>query len=102
VTELSLCRKPAILVPFPYAADNHQERNARSLVEAGAAVMMREAELSADRLADEVAAILCDPERRARMEEAAGSVSRPEAAREVAELCLELASRSRRLRKERD
>ncbi len=101
VTELSLCHKPAILVPFPYAADNHQENNARSLVEVGAAVMVREAELTADRLADEVAAILCDPERRARMEEAAGSVSRPEAARDVAELCLELASRSRRLRKER-
>ena len=38
VTELALCRKPSILIPFPYAADNHQEVNARSLVEAGAAV----------------------------------------------------------------
>ena len=100
VTELSLCRKPAILVPFPYAADNHQEVNARSLTEAGAAVMVPQSELTADRLADEVAAVLCDPERKARMEQAAGNVSRPKAAREVAELCLELAGCPHRRRKE--
>jgi UDP-N-acetylglucosamine--N-acetylmuramyl-(pentapeptide) pyrophosphoryl-undecaprenol N-acetylglucosamine transferase len=90
VTELSLCRKPAVLIPFPHAADNHQEINARSLVEAGAAVMLPERDLDAQRLADLVASILCDSQRRAAMEEAAGSVSRPEAARDIAELCLEL------------
>ncbi len=95
VTELALCRKPAILIPFPFAADNHQEVNARSLVEAGAAEMIREADLSAEGLADRIAAIVCDPERRAQMEEAAGGVSRPEAAREIAELCLELAGPQR-------
>jgi UDP-N-acetylglucosamine--N-acetylmuramyl-(pentapeptide) pyrophosphoryl-undecaprenol N-acetylglucosamine transferase len=90
VSELSLCRKPAVLIPYPHATDNHQEINARSLVESGAATMIRESELSVEALADEAAAVLCDTELRVRMEEAAGSVSRPEAAREIAELCLEL------------
>ncbi|MBN2497854.1 MAG: undecaprenyldiphospho-muramoylpentapeptide beta-N-acetylglucosaminyltransferase [Deltaproteobacteria bacterium] len=100
VAELSLCRKAAVLVPFPFAADNHQEINARSLVGAGAAVMVRESELGAERLADEVAAILADPERRTAMEEAAGLVSRPESAREICELCLQLGALSRWGRKD--
>ena len=90
VTELALCRKPSLLIPYPYAADNHQEVNARSLVLAGAAVMIRESELSAEYLADQIAAILFDAQRRALMEEAASSVSRPEAARDIAEVCLEM------------
>lgn len=95
VAELSLCRKPAILVPFPHAADNHQEINAQALVEAGAAVMIRQSNLTSDRLADELGAILGSAERRTRMEDAAGRVSRPESARDICEVCLELARRSR-------
>lgn len=90
VTELALCRKPALLIPFPHAADDHQRINARALVDAGAAVMLLESELDAQRLTDELAAILCDGERRAQMEEAAAVIGRPEAARDIAELCLEL------------
>lgn len=99
VAELSLCRKPAVLIPFPHAADNHQEVNARSLVDAGAAVMIRQPELTPDRLATELGAILGSRERRALMEEAAGRVSRPESARDICEVCLELAARSRWRRK---
>jgi UDP-N-acetylglucosamine--N-acetylmuramyl-(pentapeptide) pyrophosphoryl-undecaprenol N-acetylglucosamine transferase len=99
VAELSLCRKPAVLIPFPYAADNHQEVNAQALVEAGAAVLVRQPELTPKRLADEVGAILGDPSRRAQMEEAAGRVSRPESARDICEVCLELAQKSRWLGK---
>jgi UDP-N-acetylglucosamine--N-acetylmuramyl-(pentapeptide) pyrophosphoryl-undecaprenol N-acetylglucosamine transferase len=99
VAELSLCRKPAVLIPFPHAADNHQEVNAQALVEAEAAVLLRQAELTPQRLADEVGAILGDSDRRARMEEAAGRVSRPESARDICEACLELATESRWLHK---
>jgi len=96
VAELGLCRKPAILIPFPHAADNHQELNASALVEAGAARMLREAELDAARLAEEAGALLDDPARLAEMQTAAGQVSRPEAAREIADLCLELGAGSAR------
>ncbi len=96
VTELALCKKPSVLIPFPFAADNHQEINAKALVDAGAATMIRESELDAHRLADEVSSILCDSERRIKMEDAAGGVGRPEAARDVAEVCLDLAGWSRK------
>ena len=46
LAELTVCKKASILVPFPYATDNHQEVNAMSLVNVGAAVMMRESELT--------------------------------------------------------
>ncbi len=99
VAELALCRKPSILVPFPYAADNHQEVNAQSLVKAEAAVMILQSDLNPDRLADEVAAIFGDTERRASMEEAAAGVSKPGAAQDICEVCLELARNSRWQRK---
>jgi UDP-N-acetylglucosamine--N-acetylmuramyl-(pentapeptide) pyrophosphoryl-undecaprenol N-acetylglucosamine transferase len=90
VAELSLARKPSILVPFPYAADNHQEVNAQSLVRVGAAVMIRQADLDADRLADQIGAIIGDQERKKNMEKAAGKVSRPESAQKICDACLEL------------
>jgi len=99
VAELSLCRKPSILVPYPHAADNHQEVNAQSLVKAEAAVMIRQSDLNPDRLADEIAAILGDSERRASMEEAAAGVSKPGAAQDICEVCLALAQKSRWRRK---
>jgi UDP-N-acetylglucosamine--N-acetylmuramyl-(pentapeptide) pyrophosphoryl-undecaprenol N-acetylglucosamine transferase len=99
VAELSLCRKPAVLIPFPYAADNHQVINAQALVEADAAVMILQSDLDAKILAEEVGAILADEKRRTAMEEAAGKVGRPRAARDICESCLELAQKSRWRRK---
>ncbi len=90
VAELALCRRASLLIPYPLAADNHQEINAQALVQAGAAVMIREADLSAEKLAAEVVAILGDRERREKMESAAASVGRPEAARDICEVCLEM------------
>jgi len=100
VAELSLCRKPAVLIPFPYAADNHQVINARALVEAGAAVMILQSDLDAKLLSDEVGAILADGKRRTAMEEAAGQVGRPQSARDICDSCLELAQKSRWRKKE--
>jgi UDP-N-acetylglucosamine--N-acetylmuramyl-(pentapeptide) pyrophosphoryl-undecaprenol N-acetylglucosamine transferase len=96
VAELSVCKKPAVLVPFPFAADNHQEVNARALVNAGAAVMIRESELTPDGLAGEVVSILTNAERRSKMEAAAGQASRPESAREIFNLCMGLSGGSNR------
>ena len=90
LAELTVARKAAILVPFPFATDNHQEVNARSLVEAGAALMFRQSELTGERLAAELTALMDDGARRAAMERASGLLGRPEAAREIADVCVEL------------
>ncbi|MBI5542545.1 MAG: UDP-N-acetylglucosamine--N-acetylmuramyl-(pentapeptide) pyrophosphoryl-undecaprenol N-acetylglucosamine transferase, partial [Deltaproteobacteria bacterium] len=84
-------KKAAILIPFAAAADNHQELNARSLVEAGAAVMILEKELTGERLAKEVFALM-NPERRRQMEKAAGSLGHPEAAKEIADVLGEMSA----------
>jgi UDP-N-acetylglucosamine--N-acetylmuramyl-(pentapeptide) pyrophosphoryl-undecaprenol N-acetylglucosamine transferase len=93
LAELTVCKKPSILVPFPAAADNHQVVNARSLVDAGAAVMIEERDLTGERLAEEIRAILTDADRRERMSRAAGRLGSPQAAKEIADVCTELVNR---------
>lgn len=90
LAELTTCQKPSILIPFPQAADNHQVMNAKSLVDAGAAVMIEERDLTGELLAREIEAILIDPERRQRMARAAGRLGSPQAAREIADVFTEL------------
>jgi UDP-N-acetylglucosamine--N-acetylmuramyl-(pentapeptide) pyrophosphoryl-undecaprenol N-acetylglucosamine transferase len=93
LAELTVCKKPAILVPFPAAADNHQVHNAKSLVDAGAAVMIQEKGLTGEVLAAEIRSLLDAPERRERMARAAGRLGSPQAAREIADVCTELVRR---------
>lgn len=75
---------PAILVPLPTAAENHQTHNARALQGAGAARVLPESELTADRLAAEIRSIAADPGALRRMREAARGRARPNATREIA------------------
>jgi UDP-N-acetylglucosamine--N-acetylmuramyl-(pentapeptide) pyrophosphoryl-undecaprenol N-acetylglucosamine transferase len=90
VAELTICKKATILVPFPFATNDHQAINAKALVDAGAALMFRESELTGDRLAAELRRLAAEPETLQRMERAAGGLGRPEAARELVDLCAEL------------
>ncbi len=60
LSELAAAGRPAVLVPFPHATDNHQEHNARSLVEAGAALLLREGEWSAEALCAALAGLLAE------------------------------------------
>jgi UDP-N-acetylglucosamine--N-acetylmuramyl-(pentapeptide) pyrophosphoryl-undecaprenol N-acetylglucosamine transferase len=90
LAELTVCKKPAILVPFPAAADNHQYVNAKSLVDAGAAVMIEERDLTGELLAAEIRAILASAERRERMARAAGRLGSPQAAKEITDVCTDL------------
>ncbi|MCL2625803.1 MAG: undecaprenyldiphospho-muramoylpentapeptide beta-N-acetylglucosaminyltransferase [Cystobacterineae bacterium] len=90
LAELTVCKKPSILIPFPYAADDHQTKNARAMEEAGAAVVFLESELTGERLATEIRALLKDPERRLKMERNAGLMGRPEAAKELVDMCIGL------------
>jgi UDP-N-acetylglucosamine--N-acetylmuramyl-(pentapeptide) pyrophosphoryl-undecaprenol N-acetylglucosamine transferase len=86
VAELTTCKKASILVPFPFATDDHQAVNAKALVEAGAALMFREAELTGEKLALAILSLEADRGRLKAMEKAAGSLGRPEAAREIADV----------------
>jgi undecaprenyldiphospho-muramoylpentapeptide beta-N-acetylglucosaminyltransferase len=86
IAELAVVGVPSVLVPLPGAPGDHQTRNARALVAAGAAVLVPDAELDAERLAAELGPLLADPERRATMGERARSVGRPDAAARLADL----------------
>ncbi|HEX8826340.1 MAG TPA: undecaprenyldiphospho-muramoylpentapeptide beta-N-acetylglucosaminyltransferase [Archangium sp.] len=90
LSELTVAKKASILIPFPYATDNHQEVNAQSLVKAGAALMFREAELTGEQLAREIRHLKEDPEKRRQMEKKAGLLGRPEASKELADVLVEL------------
>jgi UDP-N-acetylglucosamine--N-acetylmuramyl-(pentapeptide) pyrophosphoryl-undecaprenol N-acetylglucosamine transferase len=86
-SELAAVGLPAILVPYPFAADDHQRRNAEVLVAAGAAVMLLDRELDGARLAATLQALQDDPARRASMAARARALGRPDAAERVAEEC---------------
>ena len=91
LAELAAWGIPAIVVPLPSAAADHQAHNARAAARAGAAVHLDQAELDGDRLEREVAALLGDPERLGAMAAAARDRGRPDAAREIARRVIALA-----------
>jgi UDP-N-acetylglucosamine--N-acetylmuramyl-(pentapeptide) pyrophosphoryl-undecaprenol N-acetylglucosamine transferase len=84
IFELAAAGAPSILIPSPNVTADHQTANARWLVDAGAAVMLSDSELTPERLAAETAALLGDPARRAAMSAAARSLARPDAAADIA------------------
>ena len=63
LAELAVLGKPAILIPYPYAADNHQEKNGRQYVQGGGAMMMIEKDLTGHGLADAIGRLAGDPAR---------------------------------------
>jgi len=81
---------PAILMPYPFAADDHQRHNAEVLARAGAALVVPDDAEAPPRLADALRALVLDPERRARMAAASRALGRPEAARHAADVCDEV------------
>ena len=86
VAELAAVGVPAVLVPLPIAPNDHQTANAAALVRAGAAVLVPDAELTAERLAAVLESLLADPGRLAAMGEAGLGMARPDAAERVAAL----------------
>lgn len=91
VAELEAVGLGAVLVPLPWAADDHQMRNAEALAGAGAADVLSQADLEDGGLLGLLSARTDDPRRCLRMAEAARRRARPEAARTVADVCLEYA-----------
>ncbi len=95
VAELTALGKPALFIPFPHAADNHQELNVKHLVEAGACIMIREAELTGKLLADRIEDLAASPERLSAMAEKAAKQGCPDAADTIVGLCMELIGEKR-------
>ncbi|MBS1870615.1 MAG: undecaprenyldiphospho-muramoylpentapeptide beta-N-acetylglucosaminyltransferase [Actinobacteria bacterium] len=98
IFEVAAHGRPAILIPYPAAAADHQTANARWMVDGGAAVVIADAELTAERLRTEVDALLADRDRLATMAAASAALARPDAAREIADELLAAAGAGRTAR----
>lgn len=91
LAEITAKGLPAILVPYPFAAERHQDANAAELERAGAAVVVPDAELTGQRLSETVLGLIDDDARRARMAKAGLALGRPDAAERIAALVRETA-----------
>ena len=94
VSELAAAGLGAVLVPFPAAVDDHQTHNARYLVRAGAAVLMADRELTAERLAAELGRLCGDRGQLLAMAEHARSLAKSDATEQLAQACLGLSRRA--------
>jgi UDP-N-acetylglucosamine--N-acetylmuramyl-(pentapeptide) pyrophosphoryl-undecaprenol N-acetylglucosamine transferase len=94
--ELIAAGKAAIMVPFPFAADDHQTKNAEALQAAGAARMIRQSDLGEERLAKEISELVQAPERVTAMEEAARKMARGDAAAAAVDMIQELLGKKER------
>ncbi len=93
IAEITALGVPAVLVPYPYATDDHQTGNARACVDNGAALLVPDAELDDKRFGDELLELLEDPARRATMAAASRNLGRPDAAERVVTLARSAAVR---------
>ncbi|MFM9007918.1 MAG: undecaprenyldiphospho-muramoylpentapeptide beta-N-acetylglucosaminyltransferase [Bacteroidota bacterium] len=94
VSELCIVRKPAILVPLPTAAEDHQTKNCKALVDQGAAILVTDDQASS-RLIHDALELLRNPDRRRSLAEKLGSLARPHAAEEIAQHVIRIASSSK-------
>lgn len=90
LSELALLHKPAILIPYPWAAENHQQYNADIFAAQGAAMTLKQADLTAEKLAWLVTALADHPERLAQMGQAMGALAVPDSAQRVAQVLVSL------------
>jgi UDP-N-acetylglucosamine--N-acetylmuramyl-(pentapeptide) pyrophosphoryl-undecaprenol N-acetylglucosamine transferase len=95
LAELTALGKPAILIPYPYAAGQHQELNARKLLEMGAAKMIRDSELKGESLANSIREMYTNETMRAEMQRNSRSVGRPEACSKVVDIAMSLVKNSK-------
>jgi len=96
VAELAVCGKAALLIPYPYAAHDHQLINARKLVDVGAARMILDQELNGKIMAQVILHLHDHPEERSKMEEAIQRLARPRAAEEIVDHCYALIGREKK------
>ena len=90
LAEITAFGLPMILIPYPFAADNHQRKNGEYLVKGGAAMMFSQEELTEEKLAEQINALLVDEKRRQQMGQAARGLARPDATERIIEQCEKL------------
>jgi UDP-N-acetylglucosamine--N-acetylmuramyl-(pentapeptide) pyrophosphoryl-undecaprenol N-acetylglucosamine transferase len=90
LAEITLCGIPSILIPYPYAAENHQEANARSLEKSGAAKVLIEKDLDEQTLLNEISNLLNDDQKREQMSTAAIKNAFPNATEEIVKTVFEI------------
>ena len=93
IAELTAASRPALLIPLPTAADDHQRRNAEVLARAGAAEVIDQRTMTGGALAERIIALAIDAPRRAAMARAARALARPDATAAIADRVLQLAGR---------
>jgi UDP-N-acetylglucosamine--N-acetylmuramyl-(pentapeptide) pyrophosphoryl-undecaprenol N-acetylglucosamine transferase len=91
VAEIAAAGKPAIFIPFPRAADDHQKRNAELLERAGAAVMLEESDLTSASLVQAIVSLMKDADRIHNMGRVARTLAHPDAAKNIAKMAANLA-----------
>jgi len=91
LAEIMVAGKPGILIPYPFAAENHQEYNARALEKKGAAWVILDKDLTGEALWQSVKALIDNPEKLKNMAEASQKLGQPEALSKIVEVCLETA-----------
>lgn len=89
LAELAVLGKPAILIPYPYAADNHQDKNAEHYVSGGGCIKFAERDLTSRALAEHIENIFTDNEKRHAMSQAMLKLGHPQAAERIVDVCLE-------------
>ncbi len=94
IADLTVIGRPSILIPYPFAAGDHQTANARGLVDAGAAILMPESQLNAGSLCAQIETILTNPDGARKMAQAALAAGMPDATERLVALVLELAERT--------
>ncbi len=93
LAEITAAGKAAVLIPYPWAANDHQTKNAEALAAAGAAVMINENELTGEKLFGVIDGLLADNQKLRQMEEASLKLSNIKAAVKIVDACMELARR---------
>lgn len=93
LAELAVLGKPAILIPYPHAADNHQEKNGLRFVEQGGAVMFSQTDLTVETLRRELELLIKAPETLQAMSHNMKELGIPDAADRIVDLCLEMAGK---------
>jgi UDP-N-acetylglucosamine--N-acetylmuramyl-(pentapeptide) pyrophosphoryl-undecaprenol N-acetylglucosamine transferase len=90
ISELTLFGKASILIPFSFAANNHQEKNARVLLNNEAAKMVLDRDLNGKNLAEMITALASDPDTISNMEKAALKLGKPKATKDIVDICYEM------------
>ncbi|MFN3209117.1 MAG: UDP-N-acetylglucosamine--N-acetylmuramyl-(pentapeptide) pyrophosphoryl-undecaprenol N-acetylglucosamine transferase, partial [Roseovarius sp.] len=91
VADISVIGRPAILIPFAAATEDHQAANAKGLSRAGGAIVIPESRLEVEALSEQIASVLTNPQGASQMAQAALSVGMPDAAQALADITEELA-----------